>query len=69
MKAVYIYTDPTKKYPVEPYMEIVKDRLIDLGWESPKLFYDGFNAGEDGWNDLDRLIDANKVNGLSCYSR
>ena len=41
-------------------MEIVKDRLIDLGWESPKLFYDGFNAGEDGWNDLDRLIDANK---------
>ena len=48
MKAVYIYTDPTKKYPVEPYMEIVKDRLIDLGWESPKLFYDGFNAGEDG---------------------
>jgi hypothetical protein len=68
MKAVYIYTDPTKKYPVEPYMEIVKDRLIDLGWENPKMFYDGFNAGEDGWNDLDSLIDAEKVKGLMLFS-
>ena len=68
MKAVYIYTDPKKKYPVEPYMEIIQSRLIDLGWENPKLYYDGFNEGEDGWNDLSRLIDAGKVKGLLLFS-
>ena len=68
MKAVYIYTDPKKKYPVEPYMEIIQSRLIDLGWKPPKIFYDGFNAGEDGWNDLYSLIEKQKITGLMLFS-
>tara|TARA_Y100001938_G_C7938112_1_gene352846 strand:- start:198 stop:779 length:582 start_codon:yes stop_codon:yes gene_type:complete len=68
MKAVYIYTDPSKKYPVEPYLEIVKSRLIDIDWASPKVFYDGFNAGEDGWNELEELIEKDKVKGLMLFS-
>lgn len=68
MKAVYVYTDPSKKYPVEPYLEIVKSRLIDVGWESPKMFYDGFNGVEEGWSDLEGLIDKDKVKGLMLFS-
>ena len=68
MKAVYVYTDPSKKYPVEPYLEIGKSRLIDVGWESPKMFYDGFNGVEEGWSDLEGLIDKDKVKGLMLFS-
>lgn len=68
MKAVYVYTDPSKKYPVEPYLEIVKSRLMDVGWESPKMFYDGFNGVEEGWSDLEGLIDKDKVKGLMLFS-
>ena len=68
MKAVYIYTDGVKEYPVEPYMEIINDRLLDLDWKKPKIFYDGFNDGEDGWNDLDSLIDKDKIKGLLLFS-
>ena len=68
MKAVYVYPDPSKKYPVEPYLEIVKSRLIDVGWESPKMFYDGFNGVEEGWSDLEGLIDKDKVKGLMLFS-
>ena len=68
MKAVYVYTDPSKKYPVEPYLQIVKSRLIDVGWESPKMFYDGFNGVEEGWSDLEGLIDKDKVKGLMLFS-
>ena len=68
MKAVYVYTDPSKKYPVEPYLEIVKSRLIDVGWESPKMFYDGFNGVEEGWSDLEGLINKDKVKGLMLFS-
>ena len=68
MKAVYIYTDGTKDYPVEPYMEIINARLLDLDWKRTKVFYDGFNEGEDGWNDLESLIQKDKVKGLLMFS-
>lgn len=69
MKAVYIYTDKNKNYPVEPYLEIVNARLLDLdGWKRAKVYYDGFNDGEDGWNDLNSLIDKDKVKGLMLFS-
>ena len=69
MKAVYIYTEGEKKYPVEPYLEIIHARLFDLtGWSKPKIFYDGFNEGEDGWNDLDAYIQKDKVKGLMLFS-
>ena len=68
MKAVYIYTDGTKEYPLEPYMEIINARLLDLDWKRTKVFYDGFNEGEDGWNDLEPLIEGDKVKGLLMFS-
>jgi len=68
MKAVYIYTNKDKRYPVEPYLEIVQERLLELGWKKPKFFYDGFNEGDDGWNDLDVLTKKKKVDGLLLFS-
>ena len=69
MKAVYIYTDKNKQYPVEPYLEIVNARLFDLdGWKKAKFYYDGFNEGEDGWNDLSSFIEKEKVKGLMLFS-
>jgi hypothetical protein len=68
MKAVYIYTNGKKAYPLEPYMEIVNARLLDLDWKKPKVFYDGFTEGEDGWNDLEILIAKGQVEGLMLFS-
>jgi len=68
MKAVYIYTNGKKAYPLEPYMEIVNARLLDLDWKKPKVFYDGFTEGEDGWNDLEILIAKGEVEGLMLFS-
>ena len=68
MKAVYIYTNGKKAYPLEPYMEIVNARLLDLDWKKPKVFYDGFTEGEDGWNDLEVLIAKGQVDGLMLFS-